>query len=702
MEEGGAATRWGMEVKMWWWWWVRPSRPVTLEAIAAAAAHAHHPCTPCPPSLGWTSPFAPCVWCFHFFPKSAPTNATFFRASVSNAKVSKVSVDYGSAGRSWRRSLEPSQYGRRKQQHPPMYETVDEETGEKVVVLGVDGEEPPIPTPADLKWKYVKVARPGDITDEGWFRALDASDAANDSTDTAFTLNGMISNLSEDHTSGFPMGNKADSQKTDLTTRGLFSKLKVQSVRTLSKSVSQISEGIACDKGHTKVMHRGAENLEGHPRGSSLDAIGRNCFSRRKSKMAKQTGHNRFNPRTCEDFFSTTSFKDLGASDDIIQALSSLQVQQPSQIQAMAYHHVFEGQSCIIAEQTGSGKTLAYLAPLAQRLAEEEKCGLSRPLSRRPRVVIVVPTSELAAQVLNVCRFLCKGGILLKSMVATGGFKLKTQLDSLEDGPDILIATPGRLLQLVDSRSLVLDNLISVVLDEVDILFDNEDFLDAVKKIEEFVSLRVQHIHVSATLPVEVHNNLLESHPESVPLVGPGLHCTAAGLQEVLVDCSGDGDKTPETAFENKKTALLQLVDQQPAQKTIIFCNKIETCRKVENVLKRFDRRGSKVSVLPYHAALSQEVRLNNLQQFAGSEASKPLFLVCSDRASRGLDLVDVEHVVLFDFPRDPSEYIRRVGRTARSGGEGKAFVFVVGKQVALARHIMTLNEKGHPLHTVP
>ncbi|MCO5595045.1 hypothetical protein L7F22_049082 [Adiantum nelumboides] len=371
-------------------------------------------------------------------------------------------------------------------------------------------------------------------------------------------------------------------------------------------------------------------------------------------------------------------------------------------MQALSYEHILNGCSCIVADQTGSGKTLAYLAPLFQRFLKEEGEGSGRSFPNRPRGLVLVPTSELAAQVLNVCRLISKGGALLRSMVATGGFRLKPQVEALESCADIMIATPGRFLQLLDAGSLGLDNLRSIVFDEVDILFDDPEFSKTLEKIESLAPIKTQYIHVTATLPVDICDNILEKHPASVPIMGPGLHCTAAGLQEVLVDCSGEGEKTQETAYENKKRVLLQLVEQQPVPKTIVFCNKIETCRKVENALKRLDRKGATLTVLPYHAALALEVRLENMQRFMLADPDKCVFLVCTDRASRGLDLVDVEHVVLFDFPRDPSEYVRRVGRTARAGGPGKAFVFVVGKQVSLARRIMMRNEKGHPIHSVP
>ncbi|KAK3441927.1 hypothetical protein EUGRSUZ_B02191 [Eucalyptus grandis] len=329
------------------------------------------------------------------------------------------------------------------------------------------------------------------------------------------------------------------------------------------------------------------------------------------------------------DFYSQKSFEDLGCSDYMIESLRKQQFLHPSHIQAMAFKPVIEGKTCIIADQSGSGKTLVYLAPAVQRLRQEELQGLSKSFSRSPRVVILVPTAELASQVLSNCRSISKCGAPFRSMVATGGFRQKTQLENIEEGVDVLIATPGRFIFLIK---------------------------------EGFLELK-------------------------------DLRCGEE-----------DSEKTSDTAFLNKKSALIQLAEESPVTKTIVFCNKIETCRKVENALKRIDRKGARTRVLPFHAVVSQELRQANMKEFAASPSKDvSLFLVCTDRASRGIDFTGVDHVILFDFPRDPSEYVRRVGRTARgAGGTGKAFVFAVGKQVSLARRIMERNRKGHPLHDVP
>ena len=174
-------------------------------------------------------------------------------------------------------------------------------------------------------------------------------------------------------------------------------------------------------------------------------------------------------------------------------------------------------------------------------------------------------------------------------------------------------------------------------------------------------------------------------------------------MLERLIDCSGGDTFDEQSGFYRKFKALMDLLEVDKADRALLFCNKIETCRKIENMLTRADRDGQKYRILPYHAALSREQQQRNLKEFMSSQTGTPLILVCTDRASRGLDASRVKHVILFDFPRDPSEYVRRVGRTARGAlGQGRVSVLVLGRQVRLAREIMRRNERGDPVEATP
>lgn len=159
-------------------------------------------------------------------------------------------------------------------------------------------------------------------------------------------------------------------------------------------------------------------------------------------------------------FFSLKSFKEIGCSEYMIESLQKLLLSRPSHVQAMAFAPVISGKTCVIADQSGSGKTLAYLAPIIQLLRLEELEGRSsKSSSQAPRVLVLAPTAELASQVLDNCRSLSKSGVPFKSMVVTGGFRQKTQLENLQQGVDVLIATPGRFLFLIHEGFLQLTNL---------------------------------------------------------------------------------------------------------------------------------------------------------------------------------------------------------------------------------------------------
>ncbi|CBI26041.3 unnamed protein product, partial [Vitis vinifera] len=599
--------------------------------------------------------------------------------------------------------LVTARYSRRQMDTPGAYQLIDDETGEKFIVWGGIDDDPPIPSKDVLSWNPVDNNTPTPSKD-GHAGIEPAAAVKKDVFPKAQTkgVTGSFGRLKAQRV-------KALTTKTSKAKREL-NEYKIHSDKTVKRDIGKFSElQITPEKPHRSdnkiagadvlVPRVSTANLQGWGYGETM----RN-FEFETTNIPKRRGKG--NSLADSDFFSGKSFRDLGCSDYMIESLRGQLFVRPSHIQAMAFATVMEGKSCIIADQSGSGKTLAYLLPVIQRLREEELQGLGKSSAGCPQVVILVPTAELASQVLSNCRSISKFGAPFRSMAATGGFRQRTQLENLQQDLDVLIATPGRFMFLIKEGFLQLTNLRCAVLDEVDILLNDEDFELALQTLINSSPVTMQYLFVTATLPVGIYNKLVEVFPDCEVIMGPGMHRISSRLEEVLVDCSGDDgtEKTPESAFLNKKSALLQLVEGSPVSRTIVFCNKIETCRKVENVLKHFDRKGVRLRVLAFHAALTQESRLANLKEFLNSHSEGvSLFLVCTDRASRGIDFAKVDHVVLFDFPRDPSEYVRRVGRTARgAGGKGKAFVYVVGKQVSLARRIIERNKKGHPLHNVP
>ncbi|KAH7655263.1 RNA helicase protein [Dioscorea alata] len=634
----------------------------------------------------------------------APPPSPFFLCSSSHLETFPFLLNYRRNGR--KLPVCRVAYKRIPMDTPGAYQLIDEHTGEKFIVWGGsdDGGDDSVPSEQVLSWKPEAVKSSDSLVDDDRVaRSLTGFSKLKASKIRGLMIKRSSGTRTLNCKENAPATNQEEPDFVRARTRfgllhgkgrdgdiqdGSFSNVRPDFVGESSTSPGNASSSSS------------SSSLRGRGWGSASSS-----FSSESNTTAAARLPQRSRKSANGGFFSNKSFENLGCSPDMVQSLKDLQFIRPSHIQAMAYGPVLEGKSCIIADQSGSGKTLAYLVPTIQRLRQEELAGLHKSSARSPRVIILAPTAELASQVLNNCRSISKVGVPFRSMVATGGFRQKTQLDNLQQEMDVLIATPGRLIYLLQEGFLLLTNLRCVILDEVDILFGDEGFEQVLQTLSSSAPMSSQYLFVTATLPVDIYNKLVETFPDCEVIMGPGLHRMSSRLEEVLVDCCGDveGEKSPETAFKNKRSALLQLFQESPVSRTIVFCNKIETCRKVENALKRFDRKGVHVKVLPFHAALDQETRLFNMKEFLNLKSTDNLFLICTDRASRGIDFTNVDHVVLFDFPRDPSEYVRRVGRTARGAmGKGKAFVFVVGKQVSLAKRIMERNRKGHPLHDVP
>lgn len=435
----------------------------------------------------------------------------------------------------------------------------------------------------------------------------------------------------------------------------------------------------------------------------------------------------RIGPGQTSKFFSSYTWLNCGADEEMKAALGAIGITRPSHIQAAAFKALSTGAPhVVLADHAGSGKTLAYLAPLVQAIKAEEKV-LGKPgtTPNCPRVVVVVPTSELCAQILRVCKALSTT-LRFRSIAATGGRPMRTQKEALDQGVDVLIGTPGRLAELLADGALRLDNCSALVCDEVDVLLGGASlFAEQVAPLKVACPQSTRWVLVTATLPTEVYYQLEPLFPGVVAALGPGLHRTAPGVTEQIVDCSGGDEITEESGIRRKSAALFASLQERRASRTIVFCNKIETCRKVENFLNRTFTREDNMTILPYHTAIEASARDANLKRFllppgqrdnrrgskgsriqgglGENEAPERLILVCTDRASRGVDSAFVDHVVLFDFPRDPSEYVRRVGRTARgAGGQGVVTVLVMGRQVKLAQDVIGRNQSGLPVHALP
>jgi ATP-dependent RNA helicase DDX18/HAS1 len=381
-------------------------------------------------------------------------------------------------------------------------------------------------------------------------------------------------------------------------------------------------------------------------------------------------------------------------------------LERPSKIQNLAWPALLTPPSpprpTVIADQTGSGKTLAYLVPLLQRTLSSTTSTQSEA-SALPKILVVTPTPELAEQVQQVCQQLAQY-VPFKTMCITGGGApaesesdslIRNQIRSLQKPVDVLICTPGRLATILRSGSKTLSfaQLKSVVFDEVDVLFGDTSFQPQLQTIGAAItSDQVQYVFATATLPDVVMDTIQQEFGPVQLIRGPGLHRLAPTVQTKLVDVSiPAGSSSSDAAalgFDLKAQALLTALRSTKCPRTLVFCNTVATCRQVENLLRRHDRRQQQYRVAVFHQAVTPAVRRENLSAFQAS-SDLECILVATDRAARGVDFRAVDHVVLFDFPRDPADYVRRVGRTARAGRSGLTTVLAHGYQLPVAHQMM-------------
>lgn len=402
-------------------------------------------------------------------------------------------------------------------------------------------------------------------------------------------------------------------------------------------------------------------------------------------------------------FYCTENGNNISSKEFFLALCQGAGISRPSRIQSLAWPQILTGKHTIVADQTGSGKTCAYLIPcLLQSLqTPPTKCNGS------PKVLILVPTAELADQIHAVCSKISRTGPSFSTMVVTASGKYTTsirdQIRMIQRKPvDVLISTPGRISTILRTRNSGLDlsNVQSIVLDEVDILMVDETFGPQLRTVGAAAPLldKTQFIFVTATLPDSIVETISTEFPGVAQVKGPGLHRLAPSLKENLVDVSvpAQSNRNGAFCFDVKAKQLLKTLRQNRCRRTLIFCNTVESCRNVENLLNRKDRHGRVFEVLAYHSAMTPEARNTNLQLFANGRKEDDnknvdYILICTDRAARGVDFDEapVDHAVVFDFPKDPAEYIRRVGRTARAGRGGTSTVFAYGWQLPIARSVM-------------
>ena len=365
------------------------------------------------------------------------------------------------------------------------------------------------------------------------------------------------------------------------------------------------------------------------------------------------------------------SFSALGLSEPLLRAIAEKNYSAPTPIQAAAIPAVLRGGDVWASAQTGSGKTAAFVLPLLELLRTSR-----RDPPRRLRALILVPTRELAAQIGESIRAYARYlPERIKSEVVFGGVSINPQMMALRGGADLVVATPGRLLDLVDHNALSLSSVATLVLDEADRLLAL-GFADELARIVALLPARRQNLLFSATFPPVVKalaENLLR---DPLRLDMPVAPATAPAILQRAI----------EVDAPHRTQLLRHLVEENAWTRVLVF---VATKYATEHVAEKLRRAGLDAAAL--HGELSQGARMQALADF---KASKVRVLVATDVAARGLDIAQLPVVVNYDLPRSPVDYLHRIGRTGRAGESGVAVSFISAETDAHFRLI----EKRHRL----
>lgn len=375
----------------------------------------------------------------------------------------------------------------------------------------------------------------------------------------------------------------------------------------------------------------------------------------------------------------TTSFAELGLNEQILAGVDALGFSTPTPVQAGAIPEVLAGRDVVASAQTGTGKTAAFALPTLQRIAGKSGHG--------PHALVVTPTRELAAQIDDVVKVVCqKTG--QRAVIVMGGAKFDKQITTLEKGCDLLVATPGRLLDLMEHNHVSLSGVEVLVLDEADRMLDM-GFWPSVRRIMHALPERHQTLLFSATIPPSIKSTIdaMLHEPAVVEISRVGE--TADTVEERL--CPVTQAQKPELL-----RALLDTggASGERPERVLVFCR---TKHRVDDVSAMLKNAQVKVDVM--HADRPQQARARALERF---REGKVQVLVATDVMSRGIDVAGVDAVVNFDVPMDPEDYVHRIGRTGRAGATGHAYTFVAPDEISPLREIEYFTKKLVPVWDLP
>jgi ATP-dependent RNA helicase RhlE len=362
-----------------------------------------------------------------------------------------------------------------------------------------------------------------------------------------------------------------------------------------------------------------------------------------------------------------SDFTTLGLTETLLRAVAHAGYTTPTPIQAQAIPHALEGRDLLGIAQTGTGKTAAFALPILQRLQATR----GKPQPGTVRALVLAPTRELAAQIENTFRTLSHGSKISTALV-TGGARHGPQIAALKRGLDVLVATPGRLIEHLDNRLVRFDATEVLVLDEADHMLDL-GFLPPIRKIVGKLPRERQTLLFSATMPKEIAGLAADLLDEPVEVAVTPVATTAERVEQRVILLDGG----------MRRDLLVDLLARPEFSRTLVFTR---TKRGADRLTKQLAASG--VDAVAIHGDKSQSQRTRALDGF---KAGKLPVLIATDVAARGIDVPEVSHVVNFELPNVPEAYVHRIGRTARAGREGLAISFCTNEELPYLKDIQKL-----------
>lgn len=374
-------------------------------------------------------------------------------------------------------------------------------------------------------------------------------------------------------------------------------------------------------------------------------------------------------------------FRELNLADPLLKALAAAGYQVPTPIQEQAIPLVLQGYDLLGCAQTGTGKTAAFSLPILQMIGGHQpkhSAGQSHGQPQQPKALILSPTRELAIQIAENIAVYAKY-VPLKHMVVFGGVNINTQITNIKKGVDILVATPGRLLDLIGQRVLSLEKVSYFVLDEADRMLDM-GFIADIKKVVNMLPVKRQTLFFSATMPPEIAKlaNTILNNPKRIEVTP--VSTTAEKISQAVYAV----EKT------DKPKLLIHVIGELKDDQVLVFSRTKHGADRLVKILRRHDIEAEAI-----HGNKSQNARQYAL---SGFKTGKVQVLIATDIAARGIDVDDLKYVINYDLPNEPETYVHRIGRTGRAGASGTALSFCDLEEREYLQDIVNLIQQPIPV----